>query len=162
MQAVIDRAALLSDIYKRNHARLSNAQPPLDIERELSWAILAEFNRQFYDAFAQLEANHARDHDRIANEVLAEIAAVLNVPVALAKKGAGLHYLWNAETKRRWHVFLRHVFAGSPPRTAADREQDVKRRAAFRRKVREHGDQMPAVPPGGEVIAFRPRPSVDD
>lgn len=110
---MVDRAAILAEVLRRNRLRVDNHLPPYpDIRAEFEHQVALAADRAFHARLEEYMARHEADRQRIRAEVIEEVREKHGPEAPDTALG---HYLVRSQTKLRFYNFLRETYREKVP-----------------------------------------------
>ena len=114
----MDKAAIFSEITRRNALRKANSLPLMDVHAEYAHQVAVAAERDFRAIYDQHAGEHAAEREDIRQQMLAEYQAQHGLERAQTKAGR-----WEIDrlTQRRFAAFIADKYAVAPPVGATGR-----------------------------------------
>lgn len=108
----MDKAAIFTEVTRRNHLRLQNHLPPLNVRQEYEFQVALTTEREFREELPELAARFAADRETIEIQVIADLGTTQGAEFRHTKAG---HWTITQETNKRFRAFLREVHGIETP-----------------------------------------------
>jgi hypothetical protein len=114
----MDKAAIFSDVTKRNALRMANGLPSLDVHAEYAYRVGVAAAGDFRALYERHAGKHATEREIIRRRVLAEYRAQHGLERAQTMAG---HWEIERLTKRRFATYIADEYLLSPADRAPSR-----------------------------------------